>query len=101
METEKKYFFLKLIPPRPTFFVDMTDQERNMMKEHGQYWRTMMEQGIAHVFGPVMDPKGVWGLGIVEATNEDEVRSYTAEDPAIKSGLTKLEIYQINAVLRK
>ncbi|HEY7162369.1 MAG TPA: hypothetical protein VH815_13975, partial [Acidobacteriota bacterium] len=65
MQTEKKYFFLKLIPPRLTFFVDMTDDERNMMKEHGQYWRKMMEQGIAHVFGPVMDPKGVWGLGIL------------------------------------
>lgn len=101
MQTEKKYFFLKLIPPRATFFVDMTDQERNMMKEHGQYWRTLMEQGIAHIFGPVMDPKGVWGLGIVEAMNEDEIRSFTADDPAIKSGLTSLEIYQVHAVLRK
>jgi uncharacterized protein YciI len=72
-----------------------------MMKEHGQYWRSLMEQGIAHVFGPVMDPKGVWGLGIVEAMNEDEIRSFTAEDPAIKSGLTTLEIFPINAVLRK
>ena len=101
MQIEKKYFFLKLIPPRSTFFVDMTDQEREVMKEHGQYWRNLMQQGIVHVFGPVMDPKGVWGLGIVEAINEDEVRSNTADDPALKSGLTTLEIYPINAILRK
>ena len=101
MQTEKKYFFLKLIPPRPTFFVDMTEPERNMMKEHGHYWRNLMERGIAIVFGPVLDPKAVWGLGIVEAVNEDEVRSFTADDPAIKSGLTTLEIYPIQAVIRK
>jgi uncharacterized protein YciI len=100
-QSQKKYFFLKLIPPRPTFSVDMTEQERNTMKEHGQYWRNLMEQGIAHVFGPVLDPKGVWGLGILEAINEDEIRSFTADDPAIKSGLTTLEIYPIQAVIRK
>ena len=101
MQSEKKHFFLKLIPPRPTFFVDMTEEERDMMKEHGQYWRSLMERGIAIVFGPVLDPRAVWGLGIVEAINEDEVRSFTADDPAIKSGLTTLEIYPIQAVIRK
>ena len=100
-QSQKKHFFLKLIAPRPTFYVDMTDQERNTMKEHGQYWRNLMEQGFAIIFGPVLDPKGVWGLGIVEAINEDEVRSFTVDDPAIKSGLTALEIYPIQAVLRK
>jgi uncharacterized protein len=101
METEKKYFFLKLIPPRPSFFFDITDDERKIMAEHGHYWRKLMEQGIVHVFGPVIDPKGPWGLGIVEAINEDEVRSFTADDPALKSGLTTLEIFPINAILRK
>ena len=101
MQTEKKYFFLKLIPPRPAFFFDITDDEKNIMKEHGQYWRNLMEQGIVHVFGPVIDPKGPWGLGIVEAMNEDEVRLFTADDPAIKSGVTTLEIYPIQAVMRK
>src|SRR5262245_43636831 len=92
---ENKQFFLNLIPPRPTFFMDITEDERNIMNEHGKYWQKLMAQGIAFVFGPVMDPKGVWGLGIVEAINEDDVRSITADDPAIKSGLTTLEIYPI------
>ncbi len=30
----KKYYALKLIPPRPTFAQDMTPEERNIMQQH-------------------------------------------------------------------
>jgi hypothetical protein len=46
---EKKYFVLKLIPPRPTFAQDMTEEEKKIMKEHGAYWIGLMNQGIAIV----------------------------------------------------
>jgi hypothetical protein len=31
----KQHYFFKLIPPRPTFPHDMTDDERRLMDEHG------------------------------------------------------------------
>lgn len=79
----------------------MTEAEKKIMTEHGAYFTDLMNRGIAIVFGPVFDPKGVWGLGIVEAENEDQVRILMADDPSIKSGLNTVEIYQIRAVLRK
>ncbi len=35
---EKKYFVLKILPTRPTFMQDMTEEERNIMLQHIAYW---------------------------------------------------------------
>ncbi len=34
----------------------------------------------------VGDPKGVFGIGIVELESEADVRAFTAGDPTIRSG---------------
>lgn len=69
----KKYHALKLIPPRPTFAQDMTQEERNIMQQHVAYWTNLMRQGNAIAFGPVLDRKGVYGLGIVSVDNEEQL----------------------------
>ena len=37
------------------------------------------------IFRPVADPKGPWGLGIVDAADEAELQILIAADPAITS----------------
>jgi uncharacterized protein YndB with AHSA1/START domain len=81
-----RYFLCRLIPPRPTFAQDMSDAERAMMQQHVAYWTGMAERGIAVVFGPVADPKGGWGVGIIAVQDEGDVRALERDDPAIKSG---------------
>ncbi|AGK95778.1 YCII-related domain-containing protein [Clostridium pasteurianum BC1] len=98
---ERNHFVLKSIGPRPTFQQDMTEEERNIMKQHIVYWTDKADKGIAIVFGPVFDPKGGYGLAIVEVANEEQVHSLIADDPAIKSGLLKTEFYPMRAVLPK
>jgi hypothetical protein len=39
--------------------MDMTESERKVMGEHVTYWTALRDKGIAIVFGPVLDPKGV------------------------------------------
>ena len=97
------YFVYKLNPPRPTFAQDMTESESKIMQEHAAYWQDLADKGIAIIFGPVLDPKGPWGLAIVEGNDESEVHTLGANDPAMKSGVGfKLEIYpMLRAVLRK
>ena len=97
----KKHFMLKLIPPRPTFAEDMTKEERDIMKQHAAYWKDKADRGIAIVYGPVFDPKGAYGLGIIEVDNEDQARTYAADDPAVRSGLNKTEIHPMRAILGK
>jgi uncharacterized protein YndB with AHSA1/START domain len=77
-----RHFFVRLISPRPTFMQDMTPDERAIMQEHGMYWRGKLAEGVAVAFGPVVDPKGPWGLGLINARDEAEVRAFEAADPA-------------------
>lgn len=99
--SKKKYFVFKLIPPRPSFAEDITEEERDIMTQHAAYWTDNAEKRIAVIFGPVLDPKGVYGLGIIEVENEDQAQTLAAKDPAVKSGLQTLEIYPRSATLRK
>jgi len=71
------------------------------MKQHAAYWKDKADQGIAIVYGPVLDPKGVYGLGIIEVDNEDQARTFAANDPTVKSGLNKVEIHSMLAILGK
>ncbi len=80
-----KYYFCQLIPPRPTFAQDMTEMEANVMRDHAAYWAALAERGTAIVFGPVADPEGVWGLGILEVEDEKEAQFITSHDPVIRS----------------
>jgi uncharacterized protein YndB with AHSA1/START domain/uncharacterized protein YciI len=81
-----RYFLCRLLPPRPTFAMDMNEEERAVMGAHAMYWRAAMEAGNVVVFGPVGDPQGPWGLGVVKAADEAAVRAWTEKDPAILSG---------------
>ena len=92
----KLHFTLYLNPPRPSFMQDMTDAERNIMQQHIGYWNSLMAQGKVLVFGPVLDPKGPYGLGIVEVDSEEEVKVMIANDPA--NGLNQYEYYAMRAV---
>ena len=51
----------RLISPRQTFPMDMTESERKVMGKHVTYWTALRDKGLAIVFGPVLDPKGVLG----------------------------------------
>ena len=93
MTSDASYFFLRLNPPRPTFPADMTDAERAVMQEHAACWTALTEKRKVVIFGPVMDPKGVYGIAIVEAGSEDEVQALIAGDPVTKAALGRYDIF--------
>ena len=82
-----KYFFCKLTPPRPTFAIDMTDAERQLMREHVAYWSDLAAKGSAIVFGPVADPQGGYGVAVIEAPDEATVRELSIHDPVTAAGV--------------
>jgi len=93
----KKYFALRLIPSRPTFSQDMSPEERSIMMQHVGYWKGLMDKGFVLAFGPVLDPAGVYGLGIVEVDNEDQVKEFTTNDPA--ASINRYEVLPMLAVV--
>lgn len=92
------YFFVTTDNPRQTFNQDMTLEERDIMKRHVAYWSEKAQQGISIVFGPVLDPDGVYGIGVHKAQDEAEIRELIEHDPA--KGLLKYHILPMaNAVV--
>ena len=82
----QQHFLCRLIPPRPNFVVTMSAEEGAVMQRHAGYWSAMLQRGVAIVFGPVADPAGDWGVGIVAAPDEAAVHALRDADPAILSG---------------
>ena len=93
----KHYFFLRLNSPRPSFNQDMSNEERAVMTRHVAYWTDKLEKGIVHVFGPVLDPRGTYGIGIIGVESEQERDALMANDPA--NGLLRYEYWPMRAVV--
>jgi len=82
----------RLKAPRPNFALDMTDEERTIMGRHAAHWQPRIDSGRMVVFGPVLDGTGSWGLGVIESDDEEELRAFAAQDPAVTSGTAEIEI---------
>lgn len=95
-----RQFLYKLIPPRPTFDQDMSASERAVMEQHFAYWGDLTEKKIAIVYGPVLDPNGVWGLAVIDVNDEPQALTVGRNDPAVRSGLSRFEIYPVQLVMR-
>jgi len=80
---EKKHFMIKFLPRRPDFAKTMTDGEKIIVQQHHAYWKDYMNKGVMLIFGPVFDPKGTFGIGILEVDNEQRThgRGPCVEDP--------------------
>jgi uncharacterized protein len=85
-------FVFRLKPPRPNFALDMSDEEREIMGRHAAHWEPLVESGQMVAFGPVLDGSGSWGLGVVEADDEEEIRAFAERDPVVTTGMAEIEM---------
>jgi len=86
------HYVVRLIPPRPTFHLDMNDEERAIMARHAEYWAALIERGIVVVYGPVVVGGDSWGLGVVRVDSEADARTLAEADPAVSSGMATAEV---------
>lgn len=86
-----KYYLCKFIPPRADFLPTMSVDEREWMKQHGDYLNELLEQGVVVAHGPVMDPAGGYGVSLFQIADDREISVLTAEDPIIKNGVGHYE----------
>lgn len=86
-----KYYLCKFIPPRADFLPTMSVDEREWMKQHGDYLNELLEQGVVVAHRPVMDPAGGYGVSLFQIADDREISVLTAEDPIIKNGVGHYE----------
>ena len=85
-------FVFTLKAPRATFALDMTEEEREIMARHAEHWQPFIESGQMVIFGPVLDSTGSWGLGVIQAEDEEELRTFAAGDPVVTTGTAEIEL---------
>jgi uncharacterized protein YciI len=92
-------FVFRLKAPRPTFALDMTDEERELMGRHAAHWQPYIQSGQMVIFGPVLDATGSWGLGVVQAedSDEEELLAHAAADPVVVSGTAEFDVGKLLA----
>jgi uncharacterized protein len=82
----ENHYLYRLIPPRPTFPMDMSEAEAAVMEAHFGYWAGVIAERKAIAYGPVIDPKGTYGIALVEVADQAAAESLASSDPAIESG---------------
>jgi uncharacterized protein len=90
-------FLFRLIPPRADFAQTMTAAEQDAMAQHMEYWAQLLADGRVVVYGPVADPEGVWGLGVLRAADRAEVLAIAEQDPSVLAGVNTFEVFEILA----
>ena len=88
----KQHYFVKLIPPRATFPMDITDAERAVMGEHSNYFRQQFDAGNVLIYGPVMANDGAFGIGVLEVADESQALTVVKNDPSVRAGLNRFEL---------
>jgi uncharacterized protein YciI len=88
-------FLFRLIPPRADFAQTMTDAEQQAMADHMAYWQDLLTAGRVVVYGPVADPEGVWGLGILRVADRAEALAIGEADPSVVRGVNAFEVAEI------
>jgi uncharacterized protein YciI len=78
-----KCYFLKLIPPRPTFPADISPREAELMGQHAAYWRQLLDQDRAIAAGPVLDPAGTYGVALIRLADDQDPEALVGQDPVI------------------
>jgi uncharacterized protein YciI len=89
---EKQHFFLRLIPPRPTFPHDITAAERALMGAHAAYTKEHFDAGRILIYGPVLAPVDSFGMAVVEVMSEAEARAMMDADPSVAAGMNRYEL---------
>jgi uncharacterized protein YciI len=78
---------------------DMNAQEKEVMQKHVAYWAPYVQDGTVIVLGPVMDPKGGFGIAVVQVDDDAHLQRLIAADPA--NGLNSYECYPMRAVTKQ
>ena len=67
------------------------------MIKHVAYWSELLKLGFIYAFGPVLDPKEVYGPGVVAVNDEAALKKLIENDPA--GNINKYEYFPMKAVV--
>jgi uncharacterized protein YciI len=95
-------FLLRIEPTRPGFTLqNMSAEEGRLAGQHMTYLKSLLDSGKLSVAAQVFDPKGLWGIVVVNAPDRDTARALLDGDPMVKANMFRGEVVPIRVVLLK
>jgi uncharacterized protein YciI len=95
-------FLLRTEPTRAGFTLqNMTPEEGRLATQHVQYLMSLLDSGKLSLAAQVFDPKGLWGIVIVNAPDRETARALLDGDPMMKANMFRGEVIPIRVVLEK
>lgn len=71
-----------------------TDEEASILSEHVNYLEALTNEGVVLVFGRTQNnDSSTFGIAIFRAESDDAARSIMNNDPAVKKGIMRAEIF--------
>jgi uncharacterized protein YciI len=71
-----------------------TDAEASIIEEHFNYLQSLTKQGVVLVFGRTENnDQSTFGIVIFRADSEDAARSIMNNDPAVKKGVMRADLF--------
>jgi uncharacterized protein YciI len=95
-------FLLRLEPTRPGFTLqNMTVEEASLAAQHAKYLMSLFDSGKLSLAAQVFDPKGLWGIVIVNAADREAAGALLDGDPSVKAKMFRGEVIPLRVVLEK
>jgi uncharacterized protein YciI len=97
-----RQFLLRIEPVRKDFTLqNMNDDERRITGEHFAYLKSLFDQGRLAFAGQVLDPKGLWGIIVVNAPDQEAATALLNSDPTMKSKIFRGEVIPFRTVFER
>ena len=95
-------FLLRLEPTRAGFTLqNMSADEARLATEHVRYLKSLLDSGKLSLAAQVLDPKGLWGIVIVNAPDRETARALLDGDPSVKANMFRGEAIPVRVVFEK
>jgi uncharacterized protein YciI len=95
-------FLLRIEPTRTGFTLqNMTPEEARLASQHVQYLKSLLDSGKMTLAAQAFDPKGLWGIIIVNAPDSESARALLDADPMVKAKTFRGEAIPLRVVFQK
>ena len=93
-------YLYRVAPTRASFLLESTPEEDAIVGEHFQYLKALTEHGVVLLAGRTLNTDAAsHGLVVMAADSEAHARSLMENDPAVKAGVFRAELFPFSIAL--
>jgi uncharacterized protein len=97
-----RQFLVRIEPVRQGFTLQsVTEEEKPVLAQHGAYLKSLLAKGTLTFAGQAFDPKGLFGIVVINAPDAESAQAIMEGDPLIKAKIFRGECIPFRTVLER